>query len=301
MFVVAVVPYLVGMLRVGVPILSSDVDVSRAQFFVPIIGHLAIFLPVTTIIACRNRQRGQIVLSILSNLFFNFILISKMSILLYFLVLFYCAVKYQKLKLSSFYGLVLPLFVPLLVIALFSLSFDFRGSGDQFDYYWRSQIYIPGFDAFGDWLYPVYMYFTTPWSNFLYVVELEQELTFGVQTGQAVLNAFQLDAFFKIEPMPIRSMPYNTHAFPSVFYSDFGGFGAILISGILAYLVKVVYRRALDVDDPLVDTLWIYWGYATFMLFFSNHFSGVGYPVICLILFSAYSVCSAVVRRALSR
>ena len=41
-------------------------------------------------------------------------------------------------------------------------------------------------------------------------------------------------------------------------------------------------------NDPLIISIYLYWGLATMMTFFSNHFTSVGYPISYFIVIEVY-------------
>ena len=62
----------------------------------------------------------------------------------------------------------------------------------------------------------------------------------------------------------------------------------VLLSFLLGFLVKWSYIAAQKSSDVLQEAIWMSFAFASFMLFFSNHFTGLSYPLISLVLFSVY-------------
>ena len=64
----------------------------------------------------------------------------------------------------------------------------------------------------------------------------------------------------------------NTHTYITDFYIDFGYVGAIIASFILGCLIFFFYKKYGMSNDPLLIGFYVLIAYATFMMFFSNHF-----------------------------
>jgi oligosaccharide repeat unit polymerase len=107
-------------------------------------------------------------------------------------------------------------------------------------------------------------------------------------TLHSFLSVFQLDGFFDFVDRPVREVQFNTHGFLADFYLDFGVLGVVCLSYLLGMLVKLSYVLAVEKPDVLSQSAWLCVGFASFMLFFSNHFTGLSYPLLSVILFSSY-------------
>ena len=68
----------------------------------------------------------------------------------------------------------------------------------------------------------------------------------------------------------------------------FGVVGVILLSFFLGMLVKWSYIAAQRSSDLLQEAIWVTFGFASFLLFFSNHFTSLSYPLISLVFFQFY-------------
>ena len=104
----------------------------------------------------------------------------------------------------------------------------------------------------------------------------------------ALASVFQVDHLFDFPAREVRFSAFNTHAYLSDFYLDFGVVGAIVMPFFLGCLVKWSYVASEKSNDVMVISIWICFAFGTLNLFFSNHFTGVGYPVVAVVLFSSY-------------
>jgi oligosaccharide repeat unit polymerase len=286
------IPHVLGVATAGIPILANDVNAARAAYILPIIGQFTIFLPVTMLIAFQERKKWMIAASISLNLFFNFIGASKLPFLFAGLFFFYAYFRYNGAALLKVKPAYLVIAGLVAIPVLFATVFSLRDGSEQIVYFWRSQIrfHVPVLDALGDYTYLPYLYLTTPLSNFGYITEINVPSTGGARTIYALASVFQLDGLLNVDELPIRRIPFNTHAYMTDFYVDFGTAGVLILSYLLGLLVKWSYANALSRPDFLSEGIWISVGFASFVLFFSNHFTGQAYPLLTCILFSLYRV-----------
>lgn len=288
--IMGLVPHALGILTAGIPVLANDVQAARAAYLLPVIGQFSLFLPITMLIAFRRRARFLIFISFALNCFFSAIVLSKFTIMLTGLFFIYAYLRYggrQTFKLSPF----LIIFISVLCTPfLFEYIFSQRQSLSQSEYFWRQQVRFPSelLDRYGDFLYLPYLYLTTPWSNFSYIVEGSNDFSLGARSIMSLASVFQADQLLTLEERPIRMIPFNTHAYPADFYMDFGTFGVVVFSFLLGLFVKWTYINAQRKSDVLSEALWISVGFASFLLFFSNHFTSLTYPIVSFILFNFY-------------
>ena len=299
-FILGVTPHLIGTIIAGLPILNIDnVEHARQSYSLPIISQFSIFLPISIIVAFQQKSTLKILLSILVTLFFSFATLAKFSILLAFMFIFFSLLKYgHKSKISSVIkrtGILLVLLIPM----LFSFVFDARNDLEQSEYQWRQNIStdVPILEQFGDLIYLPYLYLTTPWSNLAHNVDLINnnnnfEYDYGLRSVKPLISLLQLDGFVEYDQKSIYQYPMNTYAFITDFYLDAGIFGVALLSLLLGVFVKKVYQYGTYENDSLKDGLWVTVGFATFMMFFSNHFTSVGYPLVTLVLLMIYQLVS---------
>lgn len=287
-------PHLAGIATVGIPLLAADVNAARASYLLPIFGQFTIFLPVTMLIAFQKRNKPLILVSVVTNVFFSFIVASKFSVMFTGLFFFYAYFRYGGRTLFKINPAYLVIFALLGVPFLFDAIFTVRENTDQIAYAWRRDVMFQSvfLDLYGDYTYLPYLYLTAPWSNFYYVVELHPEWSYGARSLYSMISVFQLDSFFITDERPIRAVQFNTHAYLSDFYLDFGVYGVVFFSYFLGVLVKLTYINALKKRDVLSESVWICFAFASFMLFFSNHFTGLTYPILSFIFFNLYRAIS---------
>lgn len=287
-------PHLAGIATSGIPLLANDVNAARASYLLPIIGQFTIFLPVTMLIAFQRRHKPLILFSVAANVFFSFIMVSKFNIMFTGLFFFYAYFRYGGRTIFKINPAYLVIIGIVGVPFLFDTIFTIRESSAQIDYAWRQDVMFQSafLAQYGDYTYLPFLYLTSPWSNFLYVVELNPQWSYGARSIYSLISVFQLDGFFSIDERPIRAVQFNTHAYLSDFYLDFGVYGIVLLSYFLGALVKFTYVHALQKRDVLSEGVWITFAFASFMLFFSNHFTGLTYVILSFILFNLYRAAS---------
>ena len=129
------------------------------------------------------------------------------------------------------------------------------------------------------------------------------EKTDGMLTFWSVISLLQLNRVYSINQVekPVRMFPYNTHTFLADFYLDFGTVGLVIFSIFLGMIVYSVYLRSVRSNDCIKDAEYLYFGFATFMMFFSNHFSSVGYPLRIFIVFELYRYFAFSTRKSIIR
>lgn len=180
-----------------------------------------------------------------------------------------------------------------IVAVIMVLSFGFankdRGNYDadsSIDYYEQNGVEW-GYDAS---LFLPYMYLETPWSNLQYVVETQDERTYGLWALKPLLGYLQIDDKFT-DQRKIRAFSnFNTFTFIAVEFKDFGFWGSLILSFLLGFFVKKVYSRYLISSSPLDAACYVYTAQATFEMFFSNHFFMQSYPFTVFIIVAVYKL-----------
>lgn len=283
-------PHILGFLVAGFPLFSSDVTATRATYAIPFFGQFGVFLPVAIIIAFQRRSVPLIVLSVALNLFLSVMTVSKFFILFSFLFFLYAYIRFDGKSLFKFrpWQLVAVGFIS--IPFMFAFVFSARDTNSQSIYAWRQELRFGSsfLDQFGDFTYLPYMYLTSPWSNFAYLAEVPTNLSYGARSLHSIAAVFQFDSLFDYPPPEVRNEVFNTHSYISVFYLDFGIFGVLIMPFVLGLMVKWAYVRSQASFDALTAGIWVAFAFATFNLFFSNHFTGTGYPVVALVLFTSY-------------
>jgi len=288
LFILGSFPYILGILVHGIPIFSDDVDFVKSNFFLPIIGQFTVFLFFAQVLAFKKRNKFFMYLSLSSNLFFNIIIVMKSSLGLLLVTTIFCYLKYTKIRLKKY---LIPLFSLLFFVTLFFFQYfgELRNK-DNIEYSYKTLISFNNsfLDSQGDVLYAPYFYLTTPWSNLDFNINKIKQYEYGLHTLRPILSILQIDEIVSAEKKLIRNYQFNTHTYLTDFYNDFGIIGVIFLSFIFGRFVMIIYYNMLLRNSALDDTLWIYFGFATLMMFFSNHFTSVGYPIIGLIILYFY-------------
>lgn len=290
-FFLGFVSYCLGFGVAGVPILNpGEVDAIRAASAIPIVSQFGFFLQVAIVVAFQQRSYLRIFISSMVALLFALASVSKFAVLMTFLFIIFGVTRYAK---GMAFGALLKvgaLSVALFVPSIFVFTFDARHELDQSSYQWRQNIStnISAVDSFGEYIFLPYLYATSPWSNLAFTVSKDTDYEFGLRTVRPFINLVQLDSLVEYAPRAIYRHPLNTFAFPVDFYLDLGLLGVALFSFVIGFFVKATYLHASEDDDPLITSLWVIVGFATVLLFFSNHFTSVGYPLILFVLFRGY-------------
>lgn len=135
-----------------------------------------------------------------------------------------------------------------------------------------------------DFLKMPYMYFISSWNNVQYVMETQDDRTYGLWTLKPFLTYIGLNKEFESAYMLIPSGTFNTFTYISILFKDFGYWGSIVGSLLLGIYVKYtrmrysMSRSAFDVATYALTCV------ATFQMYFSNHFFGLSYPFTILII-----------------
>lgn len=292
--ILGLTPHLLGIAREGIPALMIDSNLARSKYLLPVIGQLILFLPLTILVAFKDNSRKKIVISIAVNLIGSILLMSKFSIFLFLIFLAVGFIRYQGIRLFP-HPKVLVILTLMLVPVIFNYIFELRDENEQSIYFWRNNISfsISLLDDYGDYLYLPYIYLTSPWSNFTYIYDITNHFDFGTRSMYGILSFFQLESFVAHAEREIRTLPFNTHAYLTDFYLDFGLFGIFSLSYVLGVMVMQIYVKATRSKDLMDEAIWIIFGFASTMLFFNNHFTNLSYPFISILFFVGYRFVSA--------
>lgn len=298
LLLIGLLPTIFSIATKGLPVLAlgslSQIEIQelRSTYYAPIITTLTCLVNAAILVAMRSRNKVDIFIVTLIAIGASTIIFAKSSLVITLFFITYGLYHY-KLTLKTRYKLV---FVVLSITCFFLLAQSYwyaRGSvaGDLFSFEteYISQNRSTYFEEKRG-IYTTYMYLTTPLSNLDYLMENFDHQTNGKMTLWSIISLTQIKRVFDIkqEFKPIRAHPFNTHSFLADFYMDFGIVGCIIMPFILGIFVYFFYIRALKSQDPIIISIYLYWGYATFMMFFSNHFTSVGYPLTYLIVLEGY-------------
>ena len=161
-----------------------------------------------------------------------------------------------------------------IVLMVFSFTFankdrESRSSQDTLDYYATySDVEWSSPNA----LFMPYMYLTTPWANLQYLMESQNERTYGLWLFKPLLGYLQLDDKFRSEYKMQAYSTFNTLTFISTNFKDFGYWLSIISSIFLGFFVKKVYSRYRKSRSALDVACYVYVGLAVLEMFFSNEF-----------------------------
>ena len=278
-----IIPHFIGYINVGIPILNlENIAELRANYLPDGLSYFTFFLPLTILIAYQNKNKRLIIISIIINAVVSLIKVAKFDVLIFLMFILYSNIKYsQKTKISKNYlstiGAVLT--IPFIFDWFYSLRNDLDSvNSDYFlsntDSFINSAVSLP------------YLYFTSSWSNLTQTISTVNEFNYGVYTLFPFISAFQMDHlinYYSIKTIYIH--PFNTFAFLTDYYMDFGVIGVIIFPFLTGLLVMNAYKRSIISSNPIKDGQFLILGIATLMLFFSNHFTSVGYPFIVYILY----------------
>ena len=284
--IIGLTPHIIGLLTVGIPILSDLHRDERSQYVIPVIGQLIIFLPVCILIAFKRKDIFLIGLSCLLNIVLSFFVGSKSLIFLTMFFIIYGILSQQKKTTFLSTGLVL---IFLIIFTPFIFVFTAYSSNDLYIiYYWESQVDFGNslIESLGNGVTLPYLYATTSWSNFTWAIESEMPYTLGARSFYSFSSVFQFDSYLA-EP-PIYSFPFNTHAYLTDYYLDFGPIGIIIFPFLMGMLLKHAYLLKCSSDDIFDKAIYIFLAYPALLLFFSNHYTEQSYPLVAFILLNIF-------------
>ena len=185
-------------------------------------------------------------------------------------------------------GLVL---IFLIIFTPFIFVFTAYSSNDLYIiYYWESQVDFGNslIESLGNGVTLPYLYATTSWSNFTWAIESEMPYTLGARSFYSFSSVFQFDGYLA-EP-PIYSFPFNTHAYLTDYYLDFGPIGIIIFPFLMGMLLKHAYLLKCSSDDIFDKAIYIFLAYPALLLFFSNHYTEQSYPLVAFILLNIFKL-----------
>lgn len=283
-FLLGLLPAVLGVVFSGI-LSASDVDAARSKYYLPIVGQFWVFLPASFLVAVCSGRRPLILLALLANAIFPILIVSKFATLLFAVFVIFAIEQYGRGLMRAARWPSLFLLVTL-IPPIFLAFFTARNERSMYEYQWWSNIWFGSdmLDRFGEMLYLPYLYATAPWSNLGFVLESNVPSQYGLLTLRPLISIAQIDSFFVFIDKPVRNIAMNTHTYIADFYIDFGFAGSLLMSFLLGVAVSKIYRQA-AIGDAFEQSLWVLFAFATFMMFFSNHFTSVGYPIIAALLY----------------
>ena len=136
-------------------------------------------------------------------------------------------------------------------------------------------------------LFMPYMYITNGWTNLQYVMETQDSRTYGLWMAKPLLGYLQMSDTLESNYKIIPYSSFNTYAYMTYGFKDFGYWLSVLMSLFLGYFVKRVYSRYRISRSPYDVAAYILVAQATLEMFFSNHFFTQSYPFTIVILMAA--------------
>lgn len=300
------IPTILSIATKGMPIMmvqglsGSDIEEIRLQFPMPIISMFSCLTNVALITVMKTRKKISIIIVLLLVLLSPCIIFAKLDIVMTLFFAYCGSVKYKLISKNSS-KIIFAIVVILLFFGL-SQSFRYARGGEADVLYKFEKNYInDGSSYYSENMrdfYLMYMYVATPFSNLDYIFENIINFKNGRLTFWSLTSISQIKRLYDIQPIqkPFRAHPFNTHTFLADFYMDYGVLGILFLPFILGIFVYFFYSRTFFTDNPLIISIYLYWGLATLMMFFSNHFTSVGYPIHYLIVIESYKKASQLMR-----
>ena len=175
--------------------------------------------------------------------------------------------------------------IPAVVFMVFTFSFANKGEDKvELSYYEKKGV---EWNTLEQYFMP-YMYLTNGWTNLQYVTETQNTRTYGLWTIAPILGYTGLKERFSKELYLESYSSFNTFAYVTCAFKDFGYWLSIIMSVILGFFVKKIYSRYLMSRSPFDVACYVLTAIATLEMFFSNHFFMQSYPFTIVILMELY-------------
>lgn len=281
--VLSVIPVLFRYLHISIPLRS----------FMGFFGYIGLAM------AYKSQIRSNIILASLFILIcfledFNksrFLTFSLASLICY--ESYFVKTDYQKRKIL--FG-ILGVTIFMLLVA-FPLKTYIRDGGSYIDF--ANQVsdvsestfeyYDSKFNSSGpDFLKMPYMYLVSSWNNLQYVVQTQDSRTYGLWSLKPLLTYCGLSTQFENYYTLIPESTFNTFTYISVLFKDFGYWASVFGSLFLGAFVKLVKIRAIKNGSSFDIASYSLVCFATFQMYFSNHFFGMSYPFTIIIIGYVY-------------
>lgn len=294
-FIVGVLPSLIAISLYGNTLDMSGEELleSKEKMSIPFFGQFAYWLPASIIIACKKNVSRWIVIATVASFIVALMSVTKTGMLIalmYLTIGLYIfnpdILKHRFVILIKKYSfIVLPVFI--ISFFIFNNSLRHEASSDlEMSYVEKSnsKVWSSTYE-FGQGMFLNYLYYCSPWSNLDYNIRKQHKKGYGSNTVAQFAHLLRLPEH-RVEKLNPTFL--NTHSFITDYYIDFGFFGAVIASYVLGIFIFFCYRKFGCSDDPLLLSFYILVAFATFMLFFSNHFNQ-GYLLNYFITFVGYS------------
>lgn len=275
---------------------------TKEKMSIPVLGQLAYFLPAAIIVACEKNRVTLILVAFVVGILAALLSVTKTAMLIAALFLAIGFTRFRPaLGSNPIVRWVLKykyVIIPIVVIYMVMYNNNTRQAASGFD----SMYFLEGdrsSSVFGDGnfaqnLHLDYCYLCTSWQNFEYNKGRMHYPSGGALTFEQL--AKKTGTTLNPPTKQIANPPFNTFSYMTDFYLDFGAAGLLALSFLLGCLIYFIYVKCGLSNDPLMVSYYALIAYATFMLFFNNHFTN-GYLLNYLITFGGYIV----VARSFSR
>lgn len=293
-FIIGVIPTVISYYLYGstIGLEGEELVELKSNRSIPVIGQLTYFLQASIIVACYKNNSKYILISLAVASLASLLAANKSSMLITILFAMMGLYKFQPdivdgklFKKIKKIGVVI---IPVLLFSLFMFNNNSRAGGDgiaekEYSNRGQSDISINN-DNLTQNLFLDYCYICSPWGNLDYNIRVNKNKGYGRNT----FAQFGKKLGITIEPAGQIVMSFlNTTTFITDFYLDFGNFGAVIASLALGMLIFFFYKRFGLSNSALQLSFYVLICYATFMMFFSNHFV-IGYLLNYAISFGIY-------------
>lgn len=291
--ILGLLPHLIGFINQGFPILNlTEIKELRENYLPAGLSYFTFFLPLTIIVAFSLNNKKLKFISITLNALISIVKVSKFDVLIFSLFLLFSIIKYSKKNNKSFRKHITTLGSLALVPLIFNWFFSLRNLNSSQVINYLSPTLIEDDSVFLALSLP-YLYLTSAWSNFTETVLTIDKFNYGIYTFYPFISALKIKDLFSYQSHKvIYQWPFNTHAFLTDYYMDFGLLGVLLMPFLIGIFVNYSYRKFMNDSDPLKDGKFLVLGIPVLMFFFSNHYTSVGYPFIVYILYSIFGLFS---------
>lgn len=261
--------------------------ISLMGLFVPVIASIVWMFGIAAIVcALKTRKKSMLLFVIVIFLISALGFTSKSAMLTYCITFIICFEKYyvtteKRRKLVKW---ALGLGVAFMIFS-FSFANKDRGTYDSDE---GVEVYTSkGLEwNYDTGLFMPYMYITNGWTNLQFVMETQDIRTNGLWMVKPLLGYLQVSDKFESNYRILPYSSFNTFAYMTYGFKDFGYWFSVIMSVFLGFFVKRIYSRYAISRSPYDSTAYVLVAQATLEMFFSNHFLTQSYPFTIVILMS---------------
>jgi len=294
LFLLGLSPFVMALLLnpFGTSLSAEGVADFRAKFSLPIVSALSCLMTGALLCAARDKNLKVFMIMAAIVLISGSLTQSRAGVVVLFMVILYTVVHYWQrryLKAVFVSGLFVIAGMFFLYVLVRQGALHNKSIKSNYSHYYESAR-CAKLPRLCQPFYGTYMYMTAPLSNFAYLIEEVDDRTYGKLMLWPIISTFQFKRIANIEKTekPIRIWPYNTHTFMGDYYMDFGINSLIVLSALTGMIVYCIYWRSLKSNDCLIHAEYLYFGLATLLMFFNNHFTSSAYPLRVFIICEIY-------------